>query len=92
MRLNTCSGDFMDWLVWHAEWCKRITTTVWVDDKTHQWLDYTNPHHLVVRQEKRILILFNAKLVIINPVDDSEGAEDFEYSVYLPIIKLVGIL
>lgn len=74
MRLDANKGD-RGYTTYHAERCQVLPHVVWVDDETRCWAQHVLPLQAVdgalrtqVRVAKRILIMRDRRLVIINPV------------------------
>ena len=74
MRLDAAAGD-RGYTTYHAERCQVVNHVVWVDDSSRCWAQYVTPYEMqngALRQRthvaKRILILPDRRLVIINPV------------------------
>lgn len=76
MRLDARDGD-TNWNVFHVEECYQLQRVVWVDDTSAQWGAYEGrigvEPHIVTHQARRIEIYPDRKLVLINPVADSES-------------------
>lgn len=74
VRLDASRGH-KGWTTYHAERCQVLRHVTWVDDETRQWGEYMEPYRHVdgrllqrVNNAKRILILPDRKLIVINPV------------------------
>lgn len=74
MRLDSNKGD-KGFTTYHAERCQVLRDVVWVDDEARCWAQYVRPFEAVngvlrtkVHAAKRILILLERKLIVINPV------------------------
>lgn len=81
MRLDGRRGD-RNWQVWHCEEARLLPHVVVVDDVLSLWVEYVFPFQmrrgeLAVRVCKatRIQILTNQRLVLINPLADSQMGE-----------------
>lgn len=72
MRLDASKGDRA--FVWIVDEGREAKRAVWVDDESAQWGESTGNFWApqTTHQAKQIRILQNRKLVLINPVDDSE--------------------
>lgn len=66
--------------VWHAELCRVLTNVVWVDDFTNTYGVVSGSPYAptTVEQAKKIVIIPEMLLVIINPIDDAEVESLFE--------------
>lgn len=75
MRLDANKGNYNLWCVYHAEKCCVLRKVMWVDDETAQWcegLAVVNGTLMTrVKQAKKIAIIVERRLVVINPVDDA---------------------
>ena len=79
MRLDARCGDH-DWFVWECELMAQPKNVVWVDSATARYGVHPTPlrigpdHMLVIEtiQAKRITILFESKLVLINPIPEEQ--------------------
>ena len=81
MRLDARKGD-LNWTVYHAEECRVLKQVVWIDDETAQWWEHLEPvrvegHEIPGRlcRARKILILPEHRLVIINPLEDELQTE-----------------
>lgn len=84
MRLDARRGDG-PYSVWHAEEMRYLKHVVWLDDDLHAWGEYVWPpvregDHLMVRAmlAKRILIMPDRRLIVINPLEDDEFVETLQ--------------
>lgn len=73
--------DRLLWRVWDAPHCRYIRHLVWADDQTVQWGEGTDDPALYdgdgqwvihTRQCQRILIRPDIRLIILDPIDDSD--------------------
>ena len=77
MRLDARNGD-NDWEVHHAEYCCMLNYVTWVDDVTCQYAQIVGIDILAgcflfhITQAKKIAIYPAKKLIVINPVEDSD--------------------
>lgn len=84
MRIDARNGD-THWDVFHVPKAKQVKFCVWVDDQTAQYgawesLDQVRAAYMLglasdgspVHQATRILIVPDTRVVLIDPVDDSE--------------------
>ena len=91
MRIDARRGDYVGWIVWHVPRCQVLRHVVWVDDSTHQWAQYlvdqfgrltpqfgpNGPEPVrKVFQAKRIKIMVDRRLVLIDPIDDPDAEKD----------------
>lgn len=67
------------WVVFYVPRAQQLKNVVWVDDDTHQWAELRWPLTVVdgsflanVYQARLITINLDAKLALIDPVDDQE--------------------
>ena len=87
MRLDARNGDRF-WDVWHVRECRKIEMCVFVDDQTCTWGEYPGRFEMMTHaaiygdlpviehQAKSIRIIPARRLVLIDPIDDCDGAED----------------
>lgn len=97
MRIDSRERGFHGgWLVWHAEQCAELKGVVWVDDECARYGKFHVPLRVIGNevliepyQAKRILIIPDSKLVIINPVEGAEtaGQASSAHSLKLPLTK-----
>lgn len=79
MRLDARNGD-VGYRVYDLRTMREVAQVVWCDSDTAQWgsfcFDYSTRQPLTItRQEKRIDIFTDIKLVLFNKVDD-DNVED----------------
>jgi hypothetical protein len=74
VRLDSKDGH-TGWTTYHAERCAVLRGMVWVDQELKRWAQYVLPYRmkngaLAVEEfeAKKILILVDRKLIVINPV------------------------
>ena len=78
MRLDAQKGD-RRWQVYHAEECALLKHVLWIDTDSAQWAEAVEPYRVVdgelllsVHQARKIDILADQRLVVINPIEDVE--------------------
>lgn len=74
MRLDSRDGH-RGYTIYHAERCQVLLGVVWIDDSPPCWCEYVQPYvqengalRVQTHAAKRILILLDRKLILINPV------------------------
>jgi hypothetical protein len=87
MRLDARKGD-TGYSVYHVERCEKVKHVVWVDDVTNEYGAYpdvlirpptrTGNLSITVHKARNILINTSTRLVLINPVDDSDDVQQGE--------------
>ncbi len=89
MRIDARKGD-QGWDVFDVPACRRVERCVWVDDVLAQYGAWPNAEAIVsaalfsffgpqeppVTQAKRIVLHADRRLVLIDPVEDSEPEAD----------------
>lgn len=86
-------------LVYHAPTCKALRDVVWVDDSTHRWASIARTTNGILisdgeiavneHQAKKILVMVDKRLIIIDPVDDQEMG-DIRSDRVVPV-KMIGV-
>jgi|JI10StandDraft_1071094.scaffolds.fasta_scaffold3074644_2 hypothetical protein len=80
MRIDARAGD-TGWCVFHVPQAGVLKYVIWVDDETAMWCEFAHPLRLdratgsaatITHQAKAIRIIPADRLVLIDPVDDSE--------------------
>lgn len=74
------SRNTIGWHVLHVPTCKMLKNVVWVNDETAQWAELTGNargHYWeeVTHQAKKIVILPQRRLILIDPVDDADDQD-----------------
>jgi hypothetical protein len=74
VRLDSRLGH-RGYTIFHVERCVQVRNVVWVDDQINCWAEYVQPlrfdgglARVKVFEARRILILADRRLVLINPV------------------------
>lgn len=82
MRVDAHTFPGKCWLVWHVPGCRVWPRVMWVDDELHQLGELLAPRRIdpatgrsaeVVRQFRRVLILPDSSLVLLDPVEGFPG-------------------
>lgn len=76
MRLHA-NTNTVSWDILHVPTCRSLKRVVWVDDETAQWGELTGNTvgfywEEVTHQAKKIVILPQRRLILIDPVDDAD--------------------
>lgn len=84
MRIDARIHNCVDWSVYHVPTATALRLVVWVDDETNRWAEYKSPLRvapncdeceIVEHQARLIKIYQQARLVLIDPVDDHQQEE-----------------
>lgn len=74
MRLDARKGD-VGWYVFDCARCRPVESVVWCDDETARWGYLLLRNAILVRQEQRISIYPQRRLVLFNEIE-LNGDED----------------
>lgn len=82
MRVSSKTFPGVVWLVWHVPRCCEVRRCLWVDDRTHEYAVIDEPVRpdgaggvvQRVHQSRRVLIDVQARVVLIDPLDDEAPA------------------
>lgn len=80
MMIDARRGDRY-WTMWHCELCRNIAHEVqWVDVDYNQYGQYSSSSRtIIIVQARKILCYSERRLLLVNPVDDSQDDEVFVY-------------
>ena len=95
MRVDHSSYPGVRWLVWHVPACREIKHVMWVDDEAMLVAVAPRPLawgpdgqlRVTVRQHQRVLVRPQAALILVDPLDDDEPAQE---AVLRVAVELVG--
>lgn len=82
MRVSSKTFPGVVWLVWHVPRCCEVRRCLWVDDVTHEYAVIDEPVRpdgaggvvQRVHRARRVLIDVQARVVLIDPLDDEAPA------------------
>lgn len=74
------STNTVSWCVLHVPTCRTLKNVVWVDDETAQWGEFTGKvsgfhWEEATHQAKKIVILPQRQLILIDPVEDADDQD-----------------
>lgn len=85
MRIEGAVLFGIDWTVYHCERCEVLSRVIWIDTGTLEWAEMGCSLIFCVCVDefkaKKMRVIADGKMILINPLDDVADAEKDEHTV-----------